>query len=235
LEVHPDEAGVLRLLDLHAGIFGGELGGVARIEFGPLLRYELDLVGAQIRLEEFGRHNLAPGTKLSGLASTKLYLRGQGPDINDMTGGGAIDVPEGHLYNLPVLLDVLKVLGLRRPDGTAFDQAQGTFTIRGNRMTISRLDLVGNSFSLRGQGDMNLDGTDIQLDFFAAGARAMQMLPPILKDIPQTLSKHMLKIEIRGRLGDIRTTKVPMPTLVEPIEEMFKHNQGRKPAGPPGG
>lgn len=222
VEVHPEEPEVLRLPNLTARIYDGTVGGEARVEFGSLVRYELKLNASEIRLEEFGRQNLAPGTKLSGLAAARLYLSGQGADVSGLTGQGLLDVPDGRLYNLPVLLDLLKVLGFRRPDGTMFEQAHAEFTIRGTRVAVNKLDLLGNSFSATGQGEMNLDGTDIHLDFYAAWAQALQMLPPILKDLPTAMGKYLLKIQVRGKLGDVRVSKEPVPVLVEPLKQMLE-------------
>ena len=40
------------------------------------------------------------------------------------------------------------------------------FSIHGNRAGVDRLDLKGNAISLLGQGDFNLDGTGLNLDFY---------------------------------------------------------------------
>ena len=226
IEVTKELPDVLRLANLKAGIFGGDLGGEARVDFAQGLRYELNLTASQIRLEDFGRYNLPPGTPISGLAAARIYLSGQGNDLKDLSGRGSLDVPDGRLYNLPLLLDLLKVLGLRRPDGTAFDEAHADFSIHGPRVAISRLDLFGNSFSLRGQGELNLDGSDINLDFYAVWAKAMQMLPPIINEIPPAISQHLLKIKMRGRLGDVQCTKEPVPVLVEPLKGLLERLSG---------
>ena len=229
IEVSRDLPEALNLPNLRATLFGGDIGGQGRIDFGHGLRYELDLVASRVRLEEFGRHNLEPGTRLSGLATAQLYLAGQGDDAKGLTGHGTIDIgPNGRLYNLPLLLDLLKVLGLRRPDGTAFEEAHANFRIRGPRVLISHVDLLGNSFSLRGQGEMNLDGSDISLDFYAVWALALQMLPPIIKEIPEAFSKNLLKIEMRGSMGNVQCTKEPVPMLVDPVKGLLERMQGRR-------
>lgn len=219
---------LLMMPGIHARLFGGEVYGPIRIELGPPLRYEMTLTAAQVKLEEFGKHNLGANTPVSGLTGAQIYLKGQGTDPNGLTGSGTVDVPKGRLYNLPLLLDLLKVLALRPPDGTAFEEAHATFTIRGNRMALTRLDLVGNSVSLRGQGEMNLDGSDINLDFYAVWARVVQMLPPIIKEIPPAISQNLLKIKMRGKLGDTRCTKEPVPVLVEPVKELLDRMAGKK-------
>lgn len=233
LEVRKDTPGVLAVPGLHARLFGGELYGPVRVEFGPPARYEVDLTAAQVRLEDLGRHNLGAGAgQWSGLATARLHLRGRGAAPAGMEGQGTIDVPNGKLYNLPLLLDLLKFLGLRLPDGTAFEEAHAVFGIRGTRVLVSRLDLFGNSVSLRGQGEMDLDGTDIKLDFYAVWARIVQYLPPIIRDIPPYLSQHLLKIKMRGSVSNLHFTKEPVPVLVDPLRELLERVGGRR--GRPG-
>src|SRR5207249_1047999 len=140
IEVPLQEPEVLRLPSLKAQLFGGNIGGTARVELGPMLHYEVDLTALGVKLEEFGRHNrLGPNTQLSGQATARLYLRGHGTELAGLEGQGSIDVPNGRIYNLPVLLDLLKVLNLRPPDRTAFEEAHASFGIRGQRVHVNRL------------------------------------------------------------------------------------------------
>jgi hypothetical protein len=222
IEVTRDEPEVLKLPGLHARLFGGEIYGPVRVAFGPEVRYELNLTASRVRLEELGRHNLGKRAELQGLATARLFLSGEGNDLQDLKGSGSVDVPEGKMYNLPLLLDLLKVLGLRLPDRTAFEEAHAAFTIDGPRVHISRLDLYGNAISLRGQGRMNLDGSDMDLAFHADWARLTQMLPPVIDRIPMAVSDQLLRINLRGKLGDVRITKEPVPLLMDPFKKMMR-------------
>jgi hypothetical protein len=217
LQIRKETPNLLMIPGLYARFFGGELYGPVRVEFGPRPRYEVSLTASQVKLEEFGRRNLGPDAPVSGLANARLHLLGNGPEITDLTGQGSVDVENGRMYNLPLLLDLLKFLALRPPDGTAFEEAHARFAIRGQRVAINRFDLFGNSISLRGQGEMNLDGTDINLDFFAVWARVILMLPPIIKEVPQDISKHLLKIKMRGRINDVHFTQEPLPIVLDPF------------------
>jgi hypothetical protein len=231
LEVKKETPGILAIRGLHARVFGGEVYGPVRIEFGPTVRYELNLTASQIRLEDFGRHNVGADAHLSGLATARLHLTGQGTEVSDLNGQGTIDVPNGRLYKLPLLLDLLKFPGLRLPDGTAFEEAHAVFAIKGMRVVVSRLDLFGNSISLRGQGEMNLDGTDVNMDFYGVWARVIQYLPPVIKEIPQKFSQQMLKIKMRGSIHDVRFSTEPVPILIDPLRDFLGRVAGRRPNG----
>jgi hypothetical protein len=220
--VTEDEPEVLKMPGLMAGFFGGQVYGPVRVEFGPRVRYEVNLTASQVKLEEFGKHNFAAPAEVKGLAVARLYLRGEGPDAGSLRGSGKLDVPSGKIYNLPVLLDLLKFLSLRLPDRTFFEEAHAAFDIEGMRAHVRRLELYGNVISLRGKGDMNLDGSDIDLDLNVDWARLGQVLPPGVRAIPREISNQLFKIEMRGRLGDVRFNQQPVPLLTDPLKRMMR-------------
>jgi hypothetical protein len=242
IEIPRDAPDVLRLPNLKARIFGGDLSGEIRVEHGSTLRYDVNLTAMQVKLEEFGRHNFGADAQIQGQAMARLYLTGRGPGTDGLEGRGSIDIPSGKMYNLPILLDLVKVIGLRPPDRTAFEEAHASFVIRGSRVTVTRLDLYGHAISLSGQGEMNLDGTELQIDFYAVWGRIVQLLPPVLKELPPAIGQYLLKVKMRGRVGDVEFDKEPVPVLVEPIERLLKRLTGKnreagkaKPAPPDGG
>src|SRR5262249_19902410 len=180
---------------LYARYCGGEVYGPLHVEFGPTVRYDIRLTAAQVKLEEFGRHNLGGNADISGMASANLYLTGAGADLRNLRGSGTLEVPTGRRYSVPLLLDLLKVVGLRPPDRTAYDEARADFEINGPRVHVQHIDLFGNAISLRGQGELNIDGSDINLDFNVDWARFNQVLPPGIKSIPPAISDQLLRIK----------------------------------------
>ncbi len=212
------------LVGVKAPIYGGDISGQVRVDFHSTVRYEMNMTASQINLEQFGRHNLGEKSQLTGNASGRLHLRGQGTGLSTLDGNGSVDVPRGRLYNLPFLLDLLKFLGLRWPDRTAFEEAHANFAINGERVTINRLDLWGNAISLTGKGNVNLDGTEVDLEFYPGLARVEQLLPPAVRSVSPAVSKNLLKIEVKGKLGsdpkELRFIKRPVPIILDPFLQM---------------
>jgi hypothetical protein len=175
-------------------------------------------------MQQLGRHNIGPKTELAGAASARLYLTGQGEGVRSLDGNGSFHLPEGKLYNLPFLLDLLKFLGVSGPDHTVFREAHADFSIHGERLTIERLDLWGNLLNLQGQGGLNLNGTDAKLDFYPSWGPIEELLPPAVRTLPPRFSKNLLKIEMRGRVGgrpeELTFHKKPLPGLVGPLLQM---------------
>jgi hypothetical protein len=221
LLVSKEEPDILKLPGLYGRFCGGEIYGPIRVEFGPTIRYELNLAASKIKLEEFARQNPGMRADMSGEVSAQLYLSGQGPDLDALRGGGSIDVPKGKMSNLPPLVDLLKFLALRLPDRTAFEEAHAEFDIQGQRARVKRLDLFGHAISLRGKGDLNLDGTDLNLDFNADWARVTQVLPPVINQIPPAFSNGILRIHMRGKVDDPKFNEVVMPVVMDPWKKVW--------------
>ncbi len=225
--VAPETPDVLSLYDLKADLFGGVLGGEARFSFRSPMRYEVKLDALHVQLEQFGKHNrLGPDAQIQGPARASLHLTGEGTDLSGLRGNGRVEVARGKLYRLPVLLDLVKAFGLRLPDRTAFEQARMIFGIEGPQMRIHALDLYGNAISLRGLGTLNLDGSNLNLDFSADWGRMPQLLPQPVSDFSQAVSDQLFKIKLRGKIASPRFEKEILPPVVEPIKRVFGGSRG---------
>jgi hypothetical protein len=216
-----EKAPEVLLVGLRAPLYGGDVAGQVRVDFDSTLRYEVNLTASQIDLKQFGKHNLGAKSEIEGLAVGRLHLTGLGAGIETLDGNGSIDVPNGKLCNLPLLLDLLKFLGLHWPDRTAFEELHALFAIHGSRVHLRKLDLLGNAISLSGKGEANLDGTDLAVDFYPTW-RMEQLLPPAIRLVPPALSKSILTIEMRGAITsntdkDLKFTKRWVPILLDPV------------------
>ncbi|HTU92017.1 MAG TPA: AsmA-like C-terminal region-containing protein [Gemmataceae bacterium] len=222
LEVAPETPDCLSLYDLTAHLFGGSVGGEARFNFSSPMRYEVKLDALRVQLEQFGKHNqLGADAQLQGPARAAIHLTGEGTDLSGLRGNGRVEVAHGKMYRLPLLLGLLKAFGLRVPDQTAFEDASMLFGIEGPQMRIHSLNLYGNAISLRGQGTLNLDGSNLNLDFSADWGRVPQLLPPGIRDLSQALTDQLFKIKLRGKISSPRFEKEPIPGVVDPIKKVL--------------
>ena len=219
---------VLPNLDGH--LHGGEIGGAIRVGFGPTVGYEADLTALHMELQEFSTSNhLGPDAQQSGLVNARLYLQGQGSDLNGLNGWGSIDVPNGKMYNLPLLLDLLKILGLHWPDRTLFEEAHVRFTMERQVVDISRIDLLGAAVSLGGRGTVDLGSHSYNMELYAVWAYIVQLSPPVIRDIWPTISKNLLKIKMTGKLGETpHFEKEPVPGLSEPLQRVLERWIGKQ-------
>jgi hypothetical protein len=218
-----EHADRLLLRNLKAGLFGGILAGEGHVHFAPSLRYDLMFKVLQVDLEQFGRHNFPEtGAELQGQVGAALHLVGEGTNLSDLRGNGRIEIPRGKLYRLPWTLDLLKTISLQVPDRTAFEKARATFSIEGPRMLVQDLELHGNAINLRGNGSLNLDGTNLALDF--STDLWGKVLPPGLNDLPRWMSDQLFQIKVRGKLGQVRYEKELMPRMLAPLKQAMTGN-----------
>ncbi len=222
VEIDPASPEIMRVRDFKAGLYGGTVGGEGRVEFAVAPRYDLTIKALQIDLGQFARQNhFGADAQMMGKASAAMHLYGDSADVSGLKGDGRIDVTDGKLYRLPLELDLLKAFGLRLPDRTAFEQAHAVFAIDGPQLQVQTFDLYGNAISLRGKGTVDLDGNNLNLDFNADWGRLSQVLPEPVNDIPRAVSDQLLKIKMRGRIGDVHLEKEVAPGVVEPILKAF--------------
>ncbi len=221
-EIPVDEPSSLRFADLQGKLYGGQIGGEARIDFLATTRYDLLLKATQIRLDEFGRVNLGDANSIQGLAAATLHLGGIGTDFQGLRGYGSIDVPQGKLYKLPVFLDLIKTFGFRIPDGTAFEQAHALFSVDGALLRFQQLDLFGNAISLRGKGIVPMDGRNMSLEFRTDWARAAQFLPTGFDSVPNAISEQMFLVKVQGNLKNPKIEREILPGLTQPFRKVFR-------------
>ena len=225
-EVDPKKPDIVSVPSISGKVYGGDVGGQARLELSTPLRFDLSLNGARLRLEDFARvNNLGPKTHAEGLATAQLSLS-NAPDATTrsplLQGSGSIDVPDGRLLDLPVLLDVIKLARLRPMDHTAFEEAHAVFRIRGNRLKFGQLDLLGNAISLGGDGEMNLDGTNAAFQFYTVWTNIRSFLG-VGGEIPALVSSNLYKIRVSGDLGSDKPKVVqePLPLVLDPVRRLL--------------
>jgi hypothetical protein len=225
--IDPQQPDILRIPEIRANLYGGEIGGEARLTVEGPFDFKVKLNATRVRLDALAREQrLGPGVHLEGLATAQLYLQNP-PDprtgVRVLEGGGALDVPNGKLLNLPLILDLLKFIKGKIPDETAFEEAHAEFRIRGERMLFGKLDLMGNAISLGGQGEMNTDGSNMKLEFYTVWSRLNQLLPEALTDLTAGISKQLFKFVVRGKAGGpFEIRKEPVPLVVEPVKRVME-------------
>lgn len=223
LRVDPRQPDVLQIPAIRAKLYGGDIGGEAWVVMDSPARYAINLNAARVRLSEVAKHyQLPPKSHLEGLATAQLYLANRYDERTGqpiLHGSGTIDVPSGKLLNLPVLLNLIKVVKLRVPDETGFEEAHALFYIRGDRVRFGSLDLIGNAVSLAGEGEMNSDGTGVQFEFYPVWSKVREMFA--LPGEWSAISKKFLKIRVTGELDKLDYKAEPVPGIVDPVKRLM--------------
>ncbi|OWK36276.1 hypothetical protein [Fimbriiglobus ruber] len=227
--------------DIVATLYQGTVGGEARIVLDDSVRYRVWLTAANVRLDDLARANkIGTGAELRGLAQGKLVVENV-PDLKTgelvAVGAGQIDVPSGRMYNLPVLLPLLKLLKLQAPDQTAFEEAHATFELRGDRVKVSQLDLIGTAVSLGGSGELDTRGEEVRFEFYTIWSQALKRwLTTPFGDLAALTSGNLFKIEmVKKKNGAMDYIGHMAPVVTEPVRAVAERLRNRfgRPTTPP--
>lgn len=223
----------MRFYDLHGQLFRGEVGGEARVVLSEPPRYRLLLSAQNVRLEDVAAHyQVGKETDFSGLAQAKMLLEFE-PDpktgIVSLQGGGSVDVPQGRMYKLPVMLELIKVAKLQTPDQTGFEEAHATFRVRGDRIYVDKLDLLGSAVSLGGSGELDMDAKDVKFEFYTIWSQTLKRwLTTPLGDPTSALSDKLFRIEAtRTPNGEFKFTPRVVPVVTDPFRAIADRVRNR--------
>ncbi len=200
-----------RLRPLTAQLFGGTLYGNAWVDLGTSQRFELN---ATLSDADLGRlaQQLVPGRQnLAGAIQASISLRGQGRSLNALGGHGSVQLRNADIYELPVMIALLKILSVRSPDRTAFSESHTDFVVQGPHLYFDPITFTGNAVSLEGKGEMDFQ-TVLHLQFRARLGRNELNLP-LIKDVLGGASEQIMTIHIDGPLQNPVTERVAFPGL----------------------
>ena len=226
LEVDPAKPDIVSIPWINAKAYGGEVGGQAKLEINTPVRFDLSLSGTKLKLEEVAKINhLGPKTELAGLATAQISLSNPvDPATKEpiLQGSGTIDVPNGRIFDLPIMLDVIKLARLRPMDHTAFEEAHAVYRIRGNRLKVVN-SICSAMQSARGEGEMDLDGSHAQFEFYTVWTNIRNILGGG-GDLAARISGNLFRIRVSGDLGGDkppRVTQEALPGIVDPIRRLL--------------
>ncbi len=124
-----------RLRSLTATVYGGTVYGDGWVTLGAQPRWALhaNLTDAQLGL--WARENLSGRRNLQGRIMAALDLQGAGRTRNTLKGHGAIALRDANVYELPLMISMLKLLSIRAPTPTPSAAATSTSASRASTST----------------------------------------------------------------------------------------------------
>lgn len=225
---------VIEFPDLHGKLFHGTVGGEARVVLSEETGYRLWLTAANVRLDEIATHyGLGSEAELRGIAQGNFLLESRPHPITGeitVAGTGEVDIPTGRMYNLPIMLPLLKLLKLQAPDQTAFEEAHAKLELLGDQVTVKHLDLLGTAISLGGSGVVSTDGRNLRFECYTIWSQALHRLlnAPTGGELNGVLNSNLFKIEmVRRDGGPIDYKPRVLPAVTDPVRAMVERVRGR--------
>ena len=216
-----------------ARLLGGTLAGDCQVQLGAVPYYNLVATLSQADLAQFARENLTGPQKLNGKILANIELHGsRGP--RNLAGSGNLHLADANVYELPVMISLLKIIRAKTPDTTAFTQSDIAFDIQqGEHIILKQIQLNGDAVNLSGQGELTLDGqtNPINLQFHAVGRNAI----PIVSSVVDAASSQILQIYVGGTLEHPITQKQPFPGANQALQQLQGENNPPNPVRQTGG
>jgi hypothetical protein len=210
-----------------ANLFGGTLYGSGWVALGAEPRYAVHADLAQADLARCAQEVTAGRQNLRGVIAATIDLHGSGHSCNAMGGQGSVWLRDADIYELPLMIALLKILSIRPPDQKAFSTSDVDFRIQGEHIYFNRIDFRGDAISLLGEGEMDFQQA-IKLTFHAIVGRG-DVNVPLLKELFTGASRQIMLIHVGNTLQNPETIKEPFPGVNHALQQL----QGERPKGSP--
>jgi hypothetical protein len=216
---------------LKGRVYGGAMSSNAWVSFGHRPQYgvEAALVGADLNrliVERFSGQQ-----PYQGKIDATLVLSGEGPLLARLTGEGDVHIREANIYELPLLMSLLKVLRTGAPDKTAFNQSDIAFRIQGPHIYLDTINFLGDVVDLYGYGETGFD-QHLKL-FFRSELGPREYLLPAVKELVGQASQRIMQLYVDGTLSEPRVTTEAFPQINQMVKQI--RNDLENPPPTPGG
>ncbi len=215
-------------------IFGGTVQADCQVNLGASPQYTLRASLTDADLGQFAKENVSGRQRLNGKVLANVELQGTGRNTHTIRGAGGIRLHDADIYELPVMVALLKILNMREPDTTAFTRSDIDFRIQGEHVLLDRINFSGDAISLLGMGQMNFD-RQINLTFHSIVGRTEHQVP-ILRSVLGEASQQIMQIRVEGTVDNPTTRSEAFPRVSQAIQKLqadLQKNRDPQPLPPP--
>jgi hypothetical protein len=229
-----DHQGRLAFDSIQAGVADGTVTARFQLDYDrQASRYDLsanahDLEIALLRGPDQPSRARGEGKRdVRGRADAHLYLSGEVDDPLSKRGGGRVEIRNGYLYRLPIMLAILNVINLSVPQEPALQDAEADFYIVGERMALEGIVLKSDVLALVGSGSMSLPDQGLDLSLVYASPQHWTRVP-LLTDFVEWASRPLTELHITGPLFQPTVRASPFRGVNEEIKGLFQKKKPRK-------
>jgi hypothetical protein len=214
---------------VYANVFDGKLAANAQIWYTDNGRFELDVKLQDANLATISKEATKGRLDISGRTFADVYLEGNGQGMHALRGHGTVDLRDADIYEFPILVDMLALLTLKRPDGVAFNSSKMNFRVEADRLYFDRIDFAGDAISLYGRGEITHITGERKLNLVfdtSVGQDDKQILAWLIRPVLKEAGKRILVVYAGGSLDNPDVRRQPFPELNNTLQQVF-------PAQPP--
>jgi hypothetical protein len=205
---------------LTARLFGGKFEADAQVLFNNDGTFAIDARLSEADLAQLAMETMSRDHQISGKVFGAIRLSGNCHGTHSLRGQGSVRLRDADIYELPLMVALLKILSVRRPDKTAFTKSDIDFRVAGDHVYLDPLNFSGDAICLKGNGSVGLDGYIEKMEFYAlVGPDSLR--PSILTPVLGEASRQLLVIRVAGPLGNPQLTRDALPAFKETVQQLF--------------
>lgn len=210
---------------IRARCCGGQVEGnlVFKTDTNPN-QYEGVVNFSRIALEELAHKIGNKENALSGLLYGNVKFQGSGIDPKSFSAEGKVNVNEGYLSEVPIILNIFNVLNLSLPKKESFHSAKVKFNVKDGVVHIDEGMVYSDTVELSGRGDIDFHG-DVHIDVAAGFNKGFFSQLPIVGKffdlIVGGVRKQLTMVEIKGTFSNPEIHSVPFKPFTRSIGSMF--------------
>ncbi len=172
------------------------------------------------KLEQYAARYL-PGTRnLRGVMTGWIDLQGRGSSRAGLTGRGRLQISPAALYELPVFVQVFRVISFTPTDKPAFHYAHTEFRIDREHFLFNVIDLVGDAINFRGHGTASFDGR-LYIDLYSSMPRTGLAKIPVISFVVGEATKGWVGVEVRGQVSQPVARVKAVPQLDDAMKRFL--------------
>ncbi len=208
----------LPIRHMTARVYDGTLTGDTWVSFEELPKYRTDATVTGVNLARLMVERFHSQQAFTGKLGASLSIYGEGRSQHSLKGNGEVKVTDANIYELPVLVGLLKLLRNGTSDTTAFNRCEMKFQIDGRHVNLSQLDFIGDAVSLYGTGTTNFD-QQLNLAFHGVLGQNNAKLPMVKNFIDRT-GEQFMQMYVGGTISNPQIHTQPLPGINNLIQQI---------------
>ncbi|MEX0670296.1 MAG: AsmA-like C-terminal region-containing protein [Pirellulales bacterium] len=154
-----------------------------------------------------------------------IEIRGSRAGTHSLAGHGQVRLSDADIYELPVMMSLLKILRVKAPDRKAFTSSLVDFRIEGPHAYLDTIELSGDAISLVGNGELDFD-SNIKLMLQPIMGEAQTQLPAIKRMLGGASGQFVI-VRVDGTIADPITSTEAFPTLAAAVQRLQSQRRGQ--------
>ena len=211
---------------LTARVADGTLTVDGSVAAGDAASFAVSCALADADLSRLAADATGGGSHYRGKVQATVRLQGSRAGTHSLVGEGQVRLGDADIYELPVMVALLKILRVKVPDRTAFSSSVVDFRVEGPHAYLDNIELSGDAISLVGNGEVDFD-SNVNLVLRPIMGEAQTQLPA-MKRLLGGASGQFVLVHVDGTLAEPLTSTEAFPTLAAAVQRLQSKRQATR-------